>query len=92
VMKISGFIKGVRHAQLCEKLGEEFPSSFDSLMDKVRAFVRGKDTGNQAKELDSRKGGSFGKAKDARDSRRGHSGPYAKGGSDMPRSRFQPYK
>jgi hypothetical protein len=42
VMKISGFINGVRHTQLCEKLGEEFPLSFDNLMDKVRAFIRGK--------------------------------------------------
>ncbi|XP_022014314.1 uncharacterized protein LOC110913802 [Helianthus annuus] len=52
VMKISSFINGLKHAQLCEKLGEEFPHSFDNLMDRVRAFVRGKDTVNKAKETD----------------------------------------
>jgi hypothetical protein len=55
VMKISCFTNGVRHTQLCEKLGEEFLPTFDSLMDKVRAFVRGKDTGNRARELEARK-------------------------------------
>ncbi|XP_022003491.1 uncharacterized protein LOC110900943 [Helianthus annuus] len=52
VMKISSFINGLKHAQLCEKLGEEFPHSFDNLMDRVRAFVRGKDTVSKAKETD----------------------------------------
>jgi hypothetical protein len=49
VMKISSFINGVRHTQLCEKLGEEFPSTFDNLVDKVRAFVSGEDIGNSAR-------------------------------------------
>ncbi|KAJ0866465.1 putative retrotransposon gag domain-containing protein [Helianthus annuus] len=53
VMKISSFINGLKHAQLCEKLGEEFPHSFDNLMDRVRAFFRGKDTVNKAKEMDT---------------------------------------
>ncbi|XP_022031874.1 uncharacterized protein LOC110932930 [Helianthus annuus] len=53
VMKISSFINGLKHAQLCEKLGEEFPPSFDNLMDRVRAFVRGKDTVSKAKETDA---------------------------------------
>ncbi|XP_022025124.1 uncharacterized protein LOC110925479 [Helianthus annuus] len=53
VMKISSFINGLKHAQLCEKLGEEFPPSFDNLMDRVRAFVRGKDTVSKAKETDT---------------------------------------
>ncbi|XP_022031521.2 uncharacterized protein LOC110932501 [Helianthus annuus] len=52
VMKISSFINGLNHAQLCGKLGEEFPHSFDNLMDRVRAFVRGKDTVSKAKETD----------------------------------------
>ncbi|XP_021980657.1 uncharacterized protein LOC110876803 [Helianthus annuus] len=52
-MKISSFINGLKHAQLCEKLGEEFPRSFDNLMDRVRAFVRGKDTVSKAKEMDT---------------------------------------
>ncbi|XP_035841427.1 uncharacterized protein LOC118488262 [Helianthus annuus] len=52
VMKISSFINGLKHAQLCEKLGEEFPHSFDNLMDRVRAFVRGKHTVSKAKETD----------------------------------------
>ncbi|XP_022041634.1 uncharacterized protein LOC110944229 [Helianthus annuus] len=53
VMKISSFINRLKHAQLREKLGEEFPHSFDNLMDRVRAFVRGKDTVNKAKEMDT---------------------------------------
>ncbi|XP_021980450.1 uncharacterized protein LOC110876590 [Helianthus annuus] len=53
VMKISSFINGLKHAQLCEKLGEEFPHSFENLMDRVRAFVRGKDTVSKAKEMDT---------------------------------------
>ncbi|XP_035845365.1 uncharacterized protein LOC118491586 [Helianthus annuus] len=53
VMKISSFINGLKHAQLCEKLGKEFPYSFDNLMDKVRAFVRGKETVSKAKEMDT---------------------------------------
>ncbi|MFS7939180.1 putative retrotransposon gag domain-containing protein [Helianthus anomalus] len=52
VMKINSFINGLKHAQLCEKLGEEFPHSFDNLMDRVRAYVRGKDTVNKANETD----------------------------------------
>ncbi|XP_022028731.1 uncharacterized protein LOC110929846 [Helianthus annuus] len=52
VMKISSFINGLKHAQLYEKLGEEFPHSFDNLMDRVRAFVRGKDIVSKAKETD----------------------------------------
>ncbi|XP_022015124.2 uncharacterized protein LOC110914648 [Helianthus annuus] len=52
VMKISSFINGLKHAQLCEKLGEEFSHLFDNLMDRVRAFVRGKDTVSKAKETD----------------------------------------
>ncbi|XP_021986725.1 uncharacterized protein LOC110883225 [Helianthus annuus] len=38
VMKISSFINGLKHAQLCEKLGEEFPHSFDNLMDRVLKY------------------------------------------------------
>ncbi|XP_022002464.1 uncharacterized protein LOC110899876 [Helianthus annuus] len=53
IMKISSFINGLKHAQLCEKLGEEFPPSFNNLMDRVRAFVRGKDTVSKAKETDA---------------------------------------
>ncbi|XP_022041064.1 uncharacterized protein LOC110943634 [Helianthus annuus] len=53
VMNISSFINGLKHAQLCEKLGEEFPHSFDNLMDRVRDFVKGKDTVSKAKEMDS---------------------------------------
>ncbi|KAD3066565.1 hypothetical protein E3N88_34445 [Mikania micrantha] len=55
VMKISSFINGVRQPQLCEKLGEDFPATFDSLMDKVRAFVRGKDTSFRAREWELKK-------------------------------------
>ncbi|XP_022004175.1 uncharacterized protein LOC110901676 [Helianthus annuus] len=53
VMKINSFINGLKHTQLYEKLGEEFPHSFDNLMDRVRAFVRGKDTVSKAKEMDT---------------------------------------
>ncbi|KAJ0590118.1 putative retrotransposon gag domain-containing protein [Helianthus annuus] len=51
VMKISSFINGVKHAQLCEKLGEEFPHSSDNLMDRVRAFVRGKEMDTTPRRL-----------------------------------------
>ncbi|XP_022030557.1 uncharacterized protein LOC110931473 [Helianthus annuus] len=53
VMKIRSFINGLKHPQLCEKLGEEFPPFFDNLMDRVRAFVRGKDMVSKAKETDT---------------------------------------
>ncbi|KAD7476973.1 hypothetical protein E3N88_00109 [Mikania micrantha] len=55
VMMISSFINRVRQPQLCEKLGEDFPTTFDGLMDKVRAFVRGKDTILRAREWDVKK-------------------------------------
>jgi hypothetical protein len=64
VMKTSGFINGVRHTQLGEKLGEEFASSFDNLMDKVRAFIRGKDTTSRAREAEGKKVVSYGKNND----------------------------
>ncbi|KAJ0455039.1 hypothetical protein HanIR_Chr15g0746711 [Helianthus annuus] len=53
VVKVSSFINRLKHAQLCKKLGEEFPRSFDNLMDRVRAFFRGKDTVSKAKETDA---------------------------------------
>ncbi|KAI3818504.1 hypothetical protein L1987_12313 [Smallanthus sonchifolius] len=53
-MKVSSFINGVRHTQLQEKLGEDYPKGFDVLMDRVRAFIRGKDTSDRAREWDSR--------------------------------------
>ncbi|KAL8205931.1 hypothetical protein R6Q57_009482 [Mikania cordata] len=56
VMKISSFINGFRQPQLCEKLGEDFPTTFDSLMDKVRVFVRGKDASLRAGKWDLKKG------------------------------------
>ncbi|KAD4178711.1 hypothetical protein E3N88_27302 [Mikania micrantha] len=56
VMKISSFINGVRQPQLCENLGEDFPTTFDDLMDKVRAFLRDKDTSLRAREWDLKKG------------------------------------
>ncbi|XP_076926873.1 uncharacterized protein LOC143590207 [Bidens hawaiensis] len=64
VMKISGFINGLRFSQLTEKLGEDFPTTFDKLMDRVWAFVRGKDTGTKLIEWETKriipKGGSGG--------------------------------
>ncbi|KAD3067732.1 hypothetical protein E3N88_35612 [Mikania micrantha] len=73
VMKISSFINGVRQPQLCEKLGEDFPTTFDSLMDKVRAFVRGKDTSFRAREWELKKSGSY-RPKETQEIAR--SGPY----------------
>jgi hypothetical protein len=49
VMKISNFVNGIRHNQLCEKLGEDFPASFDALIDRVRAFIRWKDMSDKAR-------------------------------------------
>ncbi|XP_076928288.1 uncharacterized protein LOC143592209 [Bidens hawaiensis] len=61
VMKICGFINGVRFSQLTEKLGEDFPTTFDQLMDRVRAFVRGKDTGSKLREWEGKNGGTPGR-------------------------------
>ncbi|XP_076884507.1 uncharacterized protein LOC143533699 [Bidens hawaiensis] len=55
VMKISGFINGVRFSQLTENLGEDFLATFDQLMDRVRAFVREKDMGSKLREWEGKK-------------------------------------
>lgn len=59
IMKISSFINDVKHAQMCETLEEDFPKTFDVLMDKVCAFVRGKVVGNLVREYGGKKSGSF---------------------------------
>ncbi|KAK9074310.1 hypothetical protein SSX86_006908 [Deinandra increscens subsp. villosa] len=91
VMKISGFIQGVRNSQLCEKLGEEFPSSFDDLMDRVRAYIRGKDTGQKAKEWGARKdnSSSYGKGRDRNETRQGSS--HSRRSSSEKKPSYSPY-
>ncbi|KAD3640427.1 hypothetical protein E3N88_29650 [Mikania micrantha] len=92
VMKISSFINGVRQPQLCEKLGEDFPTTFDSLMDKVRAFVRGKDTSFRAREWEQKKGGNY-RSRETQETAR--NGPYTGKGkvlTDKNRQFFTPYK
>ncbi|KAK9079977.1 hypothetical protein SSX86_001652 [Deinandra increscens subsp. villosa] len=54
-LRISGFCHGVKCAQLVEKLHEDLPRSMDVLMDKARAFVRGK---NACAYLSNVNGGS----------------------------------
>ncbi|KAK1433246.1 hypothetical protein QVD17_10155 [Tagetes erecta] len=41
-LRISGFCHGVRNTQLVEKLHEDLPQSMEVLMDRARAFVKGK--------------------------------------------------
>ncbi|KAI3798230.1 hypothetical protein L1987_33501 [Smallanthus sonchifolius] len=55
IMKISSFMNGVRNTPLCEKLGEDFTETLDQLMDKVRAWVRGKDAGSKAREWEAKR-------------------------------------
>ncbi|KAK9049882.1 hypothetical protein SSX86_031149 [Deinandra increscens subsp. villosa] len=54
-LRISGFCHGVRNSQLVEKLHENLPTSMESLMDRVRAFVRGKNACSNMWEMESRK-------------------------------------
>ncbi|KAK1434510.1 hypothetical protein QVD17_00253 [Tagetes erecta] len=55
-MKIRSFINGVTNLQLCEKLEEDFSEPFDTLMDKVRGFVRGKLVGNKVRDFERNPG------------------------------------
>ncbi|KAK1436630.1 hypothetical protein QVD17_02412 [Tagetes erecta] len=41
-LRISGFCHGVRSVQLVEKLHEDLPQTMEVLMDRARAFVKGK--------------------------------------------------
>ncbi|KAD1592681.1 hypothetical protein E3N88_42586 [Mikania micrantha] len=80
--------------QLCEKLGEDFLTTFDGLMDKVRAFVRGKDTNLRAREWDLKKSPGPYRAREGADSQRKAS-PYPTKGKpyvDSGRPSFAPYK
>lgn len=88
IKMISGFINGVRLSQLTEKLGEDFPATFDQLMDRVGAFVRGKDTGTKLREWEIKRVTS----------KRGSGGKYggglspSMGRSSFERTRFTPYR
>ncbi|KAD4888729.1 hypothetical protein E3N88_20802 [Mikania micrantha] len=94
VMKISSFINGFRQPQLCEKLGKDFPTTFDSLMDKVRAFVSGKDMSLMAREWELKKGTRPYKTREGGDGQVKTAPYFSKGRShtDRGRSSFTPYK
>jgi hypothetical protein len=53
-LRISGFCHGVRSSQLVEKLHEDFPKTMEILMEKARAFVRGKGACSVTQETNSR--------------------------------------
>ncbi|KAJ0691240.1 putative retrotransposon gag domain-containing protein [Helianthus annuus] len=81
-LRISGFCHGVRNNQLVEKLHENLPKTMEVLMERARAFARGKNACNPAPESDhkmsswKRNGGSvFDKAPSGN---RGRSHPYSR--------------
>ncbi|XP_021985818.1 uncharacterized protein LOC110882015 [Helianthus annuus] len=85
-LRISGFCHGVRNNQLVEKLHENLPKTMEVLMERARAFARGKNACNPAPESDhkmsswKKNGGSvFDKAPSGS---RGRSHPY--GRNDRP--------
>ncbi|XP_021990890.1 uncharacterized protein LOC110887618 [Helianthus annuus] len=51
-LRISGFCHGVRNNQLVEKLHENLPKTMGVLMERARAFARGKNACNPAPESD----------------------------------------
>ncbi|XP_021991943.1 uncharacterized protein LOC110888741 [Helianthus annuus] len=51
-LRISGFCHGVRNNQLVEKLHENLPKTMEVLMERARAFARGKNACNPAPEPD----------------------------------------
>ncbi|KAK1406410.1 hypothetical protein QVD17_41707 [Tagetes erecta] len=73
ITKSSKFTKRISDAELpeklklCEKLEEDFPESFDSLMDKVRALVRGKLVGNRVRDSGKKSQTPFHKGRDQKE-------------------------
>ncbi|KAK1406979.1 hypothetical protein QVD17_38589 [Tagetes erecta] len=55
VMKVTSFIYGLRHNQLCGKLNARFPKTLDEVMDRARAYHRRKEAEDQMKEMEGRR-------------------------------------
>uniref|UniRef100_A0A251SMQ5 Putative reverse transcriptase domain-containing protein n=1 Tax=Helianthus annuus TaxID=4232 RepID=A0A251SMQ5_HELAN len=53
-LRVSGFYHGVRNNQLVEKLHEDLPKTMEILMERARAFVRGKSACGQPNEANAR--------------------------------------
>jgi hypothetical protein len=54
-LRVSGFCHVVKNAQLVEKLHEYLPTSMEVLMDRVRAFVRGKNACSKMIDVEAKK-------------------------------------